>query len=308
MFALALVLLDLVRLEPRIAGIGQALVRRGGAIGDFSSGALVTIVATPCTAPFMAAALGFALAAPAWAGAVVFVALGLGLALPYLVLSHVPQLIRALPKPGPWMVRLKRLLAIPMLASAAWLLWVLVQQAGYAGLAAALGGLLLIAFAGWAMRVGVAGMRAWAGRGAAALALIVPVAFAWLPTPGETSARNPALAAGEDWLPYTRARLNAALEAGKPVFIDLTAAWCLTCKVNEWGALAAPRVRRAFDAAETVRLRGDWTNRDPEITALLSEHGRIGVPLYLYFPKGQTNAMILPQILTEAEILRAVAN
>jgi thiol:disulfide interchange protein DsbD len=204
------------------------------------------------------------------------------------------------------MARLKRLLAIPMLASAAWLLWVLVQQAGYSGLGAALGGLALISFAAWAMRVGAAGVRAWAGRAAAALALVVPIAFAWLPTPGESSSRDPARTIGEDWIPYSRARLNAALESGRPVFIDLTAAWCLTCKVNEWGALAAPRVRRALEETETVLLRGDWTNRDPEITALLSEHGRIGVPLYLYFPKGQASAKILPQILTEADILTAV--
>lgn len=307
MFALALVLLDLLRIEPRIAGLGQSLVRRGGAAGDFFSGALVTIVATPCTAPFMGAALGYALAAPAWAGSAVFFALGLGLALPYLVLSHAPQLARILPKPGAWMVRLRRFLAIPMIASAVWLLWVLVQQAGYAGLGAAAGGLALITFAAWASRVGVAGVRAWAGRAAAALALIVPIAFVWLPSPAETSSRDPARTAGEDWLPYSRARLNAALDAGRPVFVDLTAAWCLTCKVNEWGALAAPRVKRALDEAEVIKLRGDWTNRDPEVTALLGEYGRIGVPLYLYFPKGETSAKILPQILTEADILEAVS-
>ncbi|MFO1186045.1 MAG: thioredoxin family protein [Alphaproteobacteria bacterium] len=134
----------------------------------------------------------------------------------------------------------------------------------------------------------------------------MPIAVVWLPSPAETSARDPARSMGEDWLPYSRARLNAALEAGKPVFVDLTAAWCLTCKVNEWGALAAPGVKRAFDEMQTVKLRGDWTNRDPEITALLGEYGRIGVPLYLYFPKGEAGAMILPQILTEAEILKAV--
>jgi thiol:disulfide interchange protein DsbD len=308
MFALGLILLNVLTLEAAFAGIGQSLARRTGPLGDFMTGVLAAVVATPCTAPFMGAALGYALVAPAYAGAGIFLALGLGLALPYLALSHFPGVLRMLPRPGAWMERLKRLLAIPMLGSAAWLVWVLAQQAGLGGLAAALVGIVLIGFAAWASRAqnGGAGLRAWLGRAAAVAALAVPVGFVWLPAPAQTSGRDPAATVGEDWLPYSRARLDTAIEAGRPVFVDLTAAWCLTCKVNEWGALSAPRVRRAFEEGDVVRLRGDWTNRDPEITALLTEHDRIGVPLYLYYPENGGRAKILPQILTETGLLEVL--
>lgn len=307
MFALGLSLLGLLTIGGSVMGLGQSLTARSGAFGDFMTGVLASVVATPCTAPFMGAALGFAFVAPPLEGALVFLCLGAGLALPYLVLTHLPHVLKLLPRPGVWMERLKQLLAAPMLASSAWLLWVLARQVSNVAFVAALGGLALIAFAAWAIRPSRrASVRAWSGRAAAALALIVPLALAWLPAPAESGRADPHQLTNGDWTPYSPARLDAALTSGRPVFVDLTAAWCLTCKINEWSALASSRVEAKFNAARVLRLRGDWTNGDPEITALLTEHDRIGVPLYLFYPAGGKAAKVLPQILTEDIVLDAL--
>ncbi len=302
MFALSLSLFGVLTIGGGIMGAGRSLAAKPGMFGDFMTGVLATLVATPCTAPFMGAALGYAFVASPVEGLVVFLCLGLGLALPYLALAHAPGLLRRLPKPGVWMERLKQVFALPMLASCVWLLWVLAKEVPQWALGAAIAGLVLITFAAWAVRA-QAPLRLWAGRVAAALAIAVPIGLVWAPAPAQVPQK---VADIGDWTPYTKERLEEAVAAGEPVFIDLTADWCLTCKVNEWSALSSARVRQKFTDAKVVRLRGDWTNRDPAITALLTEQGRIGVPLYLYYPAGGKPVKILPQILTEDEVLRTI--
>jgi thiol:disulfide interchange protein DsbD len=278
---------------------------------------LAVIVATPCTAPFMAAALGFALAQPAPQTVAVLLALGFGLALPFLVLSFTPALQRLMPRPGPWMDRLRQFLAFPMFASATWMVWVLTQQTGADGVVYALGGMILIAFAIWLLRPGSAAATAislatWLRRGVAAIAVLL--AFAAVlrledaPATAASVSGGPAGVNFDGWERFSRARMAEAVAQGKPVFVDFTAAWCITCLVNEKVALDTPASRRAFEQAGVVKLKGDWTNRDPEITAVLKELGRAGVPLYLFWSPGAAQPKILPQVLTEPLILSELAS
>ncbi len=294
------------------AGVGQSLAAKGGVTGAFFTGVLAVVVATPCTVPFMAAALGFALSQPAPQTVVVLLALGLGLALPYLALTMTPALQRLLPRPGPWMERLRQLLAFPMYASAVWMIWVLTQQTGSNGVVYALGGMVLIAFAIWLLRQGSpASPTVWLRRGVAGLAVLLAFAAAVKiddsPATAASASAGPSRGVSfEGWEHYSRARMNEAVAAGKPVFVDFTAAWCITCLVNERVALETPGARAAFEKTGTVKLKGDWTNRDPEITGLLRELGRAGVPLYLSWAPGAEKPRILPQILTEGTIVSAL--
>jgi thiol:disulfide interchange protein DsbD len=282
-------------------------------VGAFFTGVLAVIVATPCTAPFMAAALGFALSQPAPQTVAVLLALGLGLALPYLALSMTPALQRLMPRPGPWMDRLRQFLAFPMYASAVWMIWVLTQQTGADGVIYALGGMILIAFAIWLLKLGSGASAAtWVRRGLAAVAVMLAFAAALKLEDGPATAASASggAAAGvnfEGWERFSRARMNEAVAAGKPVFVDFTAAWCITCLVNERVALETQAVRNGFEQAGVVKLKGDWTNRDPEITSLLKELGRAGVPLYLFWAPGAAQPKILPQVLTESLILSELA-
>lgn len=297
----------------RLAGLGQGLAARGGTAGAFFTGVLAVIVATPCTAPFMAAALGFALGQPAPQTVAVLLALGFGLALPFLVLSFTPALQRLMPRPGPWMERLRQFLAFPMFASAVWMVWVLTQQTGADGVVYALGGMILIAFAIWLLRLG-SGVSAatWMRRGVAAVAVLLAFGAALrledAPATAASVSGGPAGVSFDGWERFSRARMAEAVAAGKPVFVDFTAAWCITCLVNERVALDTPASRRAFEAAGVVKLKGDWTNRDPEITSVLKELGRAGVPLYLFWPPGAAQPRILPQVLTESLILSELAS
>jgi len=298
----------------RLGGVGQGLVARGGTTGAFFTGVLAVIVATPCTAPFMAAALGFALSQPAPATVAVLLAMGLGLALPYLALSMTPALQRLLPRPGAWMDRLRQFLAFPMYASAVWMIWVLTQQTGSDGVLYALGGMILIAFAIWLLRLGGgASLGTWVRRGVAAAAVLLAFAAtlklddapatAASASGGQTSGVN-----FEGWERFSRARMAEAVAAGKPVFVDFTAAWCITCLVNERVALETAATKKAFEQAGVIKLKGDWTNRDDEITGVLKEVGRAGVPLYLFWAPGADRPKILPQVLTEAMILSELSS
>ncbi|TAJ36533.1 MAG: hypothetical protein EPO55_21610 [Reyranella sp.] len=298
----------------RLAGVGQGLVARGGTTGAFFTGVLAVIVATPCTAPFMAAALGFALSQPAPATVAVLLAMGLGLALPYLALTMIPALQRMLPRPGPWMDRLRQFLAFPMYASAVWMIWVLTQQTGSNGVLYALGGMILIAFAIWLLRLGGGTSSGnWTRRGVAAAAVLLAFAATLKLEDGPATAAS---ASGErtsgvnfeGWERFSRARMAEAVAAGKPVFVDFTAAWCITCLVNERVALETPATKKAFEQAGVVKLKGDWTNRDDEITGVLKEVGRAGVPLYLFWAPGAAAPKILPQVLTEAMILSELSS
>ena len=300
MFAVGLNLSGLYEVAPVAAG--ESLTRRGGAVGAFFTGILAVAVAAPCTAPFMAAALGFALAQSELVALLVFVALGVGFALPFLLLGFFPALARILPKPGAWMVRLRQALAFPMYGAAVWLVWVLAQQTGALGVAAVLTALLLVAFALWVYD-GTRGLGpSWRALGALA-ALVVVIGALSLLTVLRTSA-TPALAAMATPVPsepYTQVRLDALRQQGRPVFIDATAAWCITCLVNEKAVLSQPDVRDAFAKHNVAYLVADWTNRNEEVSALLDAHGRSGVPLYLYYAPG-ASGRILPQILTVSEM------
>jgi DsbC/DsbD-like thiol-disulfide interchange protein/cytochrome c biogenesis protein CcdA len=310
-FVLALILLfsllaanlaGFFSLGGRFMGLGSGLAAKEGASGSFFTGMLAVVVATPCTAPFMGTAIGVVLGQPAWAVFAVFTSLALGLAAPFVLLSYQPTLMKALPRPGAWMEKLKEFFAFPLAATVLWLLWVLGMQIGIDGLVVAAGGLLMIFFSIWLGRR----LTGPFGRTAAWLALAVGclIAVSSLRWGGEGGA-------GQEqggWMPYSEATLAEALESGSPVFIDFTAAWCLTCQVNKSLVLDRTGMRNFFAEEGVTLIRADWTNHDPEITAALERHGRIGVPLYLAYPAGQKEARILPQILTDELVRVAFSN
>jgi thiol:disulfide interchange protein DsbD len=284
------------------AGAGGALARRGGHAGSFATGALAVLVATPCTAPFMAAAVGAALAMPAAAALAVFAALGLGLAAPQLLLGLFPGLSRLMPRPGPWMERLRGALAFPMYGAAAWLAWVLSQQAGPEGLALLLAGAVLLGFAAWALGEAQRG-GGWRVARPAALAAALGAAAL---LPALAAAPAPAASPGAETEAWSEARVAALQAEGRPVFVNLTAAWCITCQANERLVLRSDAVRAAFAARNVAGLKGDWTRGDAAVGALLRRHGREGVPLYLLYPAGGGAPVLLPELLTEAAVLGAL--
>jgi thiol:disulfide interchange protein DsbD len=314
LFALALSLSGVLRIGGRLAGAGHALASRPGYAGSFFTGALATVAATPCTAPFMGVAVGFAVTQP-WATAlIVFEALGLGLALPYLLLTLVPAWRRLLPRPGAWMERLKQLLAFPLYASVAWLVWVVSQQAGPRGVAVILAGLVLVGFAAWLHEASREASARWREIATAVVGLMVLCAIglgAWAgnassPAPAQDSAAGGP--ASESFSPRRLADLRAR---GVPVFVNFTAAWCITCLVNERVALRSPEVAAAFARKRVAYLRADWTKRDHQITAVLASFGRNGVPLYVLFPPraaggARGDPSVLPQILSEGTIIEAI--
>ncbi|MBS4047521.1 MAG: thioredoxin family protein [Alphaproteobacteria bacterium] len=299
LFAMGLSLSGVFYIGGSFAGIGESLVQRGGYQGSFFTGVLAAVVATPCTAPFMATATGFALTQPAAVGIGIFLALGFGLALPFLILTWVPQLADRLPRPGLWMERVKQALAFPLYATVAWLVWVLSQQVGQQGLLAAMLGLVLVAAAAWSF-----GLR---GRVAMASAVVLLIAAAGALY---STARDPAAPAatmaqaqpgGAPTESFSRQKLDSLVAQQKPVFVNMTAAWCITCMVNERTALSSDSVQAAFRERGITYMKGDWTNQDPEITRVLEQNGRSGVPLYLYYAGGKS--VVLPQILTPAIVL-----
>ncbi len=283
---------------------GGSLAAKGGHAGSFFTGALAVLVATPCTAPFMAAAMGAALSMGPVEALAVFAALGLGMALPYAALGVAPGLARRVPRPGPWMERLKQGLAFPMYGAAAWLVWVLAEQAGPTAVLAVLAGGVLIGFAAWAWGL-AQGTGGRLGRLTGAAALVAALAMLGFVQGSQPAVARGAASGGEPW---SEARLAALRADRQPVFVNLTAAWCITCKVNERVALSTEAVRRAFEAGGIAYLVGDWTRGDPAISALLRAHRREGVPLYLFYPPGGAVPLVLPQILTEGIVLRAITS
>jgi thiol:disulfide interchange protein DsbD len=287
----------------RTVGAGQAVAGRGGPLGAFATGGLAVVLATPCTAPFMAAALGAALVMPPAATMAVFLALGLGLAAPYALLGLSPGLAGALPRPGAWMERLRQALAFPMYATAAWLIWVLALQAGPDGVLFGLAGAVVLAAGLWGLGlVQRAGGPRLAGMAATGLAVLV--ALALLPQLATAPAAAAAEPGAEAW---SEARVAELRAAGRPVFVNATAAWCITCQVNDRVALRADAVRRAFADRDIAYLKADWTRGDPAIGAMLRAHGRDGVPLYLFWAPGAAEPVLLPQILTEGQVLAALS-
>jgi len=295
--AIALNLAGLFELAP--VQVDGALTTRRGLTGDFWSGVLVAFVATPCTGPFMATALGTALVLPAGVAMAVFAGLGLGIALPFLLLAYIPALRACLPRPGPWMKRVQRWLSIPMFATALALLWLLWRQAGGAGLALGVVPAALVAALLWWL-----GRRQRGGRHTSGLAIAAACVLAVVAGSGAVGllARE-GLARPDGDVPgdaFSAEALRQARAGGGPVFLYFTADWCLSCKVNEAAAIDRAEVRRAFDKAGVRLLVGDWTRGDPAITRFLEQHGRSGVPLYLWYPAGGGEARELPQILTPA--------
>jgi thiol:disulfide interchange protein/DsbC/DsbD-like thiol-disulfide interchange protein len=298
-----------------LAGVGDSLTQGDSYRASFFTGVLTTLVATPCTAPFMAAAVGAALTQTPGIALVIFAALGIGLSLPYLALSFAPWLRRMLPKPGAWMETLKQIFAFPMYASAAWLLWVLAQQTSSFGLAAALAGAILVALAAWAYEkskgISAAGRIAALATAVAAvlLAIVLPVRLASVATAAPLTAPSAASAQEQDWQPYDPARVEALKAAGTPVLVNFTASWCLTCLVNERNAFADASVREIFHGKGVTLMKGDWTNRDPVITKALAEFGRTGVPLYIVYnaKPGSPEPVVLPQLLTAKIVENAFA-
>jgi thiol:disulfide interchange protein DsbD len=267
------------------------------------TGALAVVVATPCTAPFMGAAVGYAVTQPPVMGLAVFLALALGFALPVLALSFAPGLLRLLPRPGRWMVILKQAFAFPMFATAIWLVWVASVQAGPGGVLAALIAVLAAGFIVW-----LVGVTRGAGRvrlAASGLAALVALGAGWFVLQSAVPSATSEARAGDiqAWTPERVAGLQAE---GKPVFVNFTAAWCITCLANERVALSRQEVKDAFAELKVASLKADWTNRNSAIAQALAEQGRAGVPLYLFYPgKKDAQPEILPQLLTPDMLVTA---
>ncbi|MEZ5709142.1 MAG: protein-disulfide reductase DsbD family protein [Blastomonas sp.] len=306
--AIALNLAGLFEL-PSLGG-GERLASRGGTGGAFWTGALAAFVATPCTAPFMAAALGTALILPSAAALLVFAGLGLGLALPFLLIGLIPALRNRMPRPGPWMETFRRIMAVPMFLTALALAWLLGQQTGNGGLVWGLGAALLAGLLLWWL-----GLRQ--ARGGSALALIaLPVLALAIAAPallpmeaGQAKADLAKRGKPDGVLPaevFSEARLAELRQQGRPVFAYFTADWCITCKANEAAAINRTETATAFASANVAVLEGDWTLRDAEISRFLAAQGRSGVPLYLYYP-ADGDAQVLPQILTVSTLTALVS-
>jgi thiol:disulfide interchange protein DsbD len=307
-FFLGLSLAGMFEIGLSVTSVGGELAQRSGYSGSFFTGVLATVVATPCTAPFMGAAIGFALSQSALITFAVFTLLALGLAAPYVLLTLQPAWIRLLPKPGAWMEYLKQAVSIPIFLAVIWMVWVFGQVAGSNGVAALLGGMLLTSIAGWVL-------GRWPAKGfSTAAAIILLAAAIALPclaamvlparaTITETSAQATA------WQPFSPERLAAVRAQGKPVFVDFSAAWCLSCQVNERVVLDRPDVEEAFRKSGVVMMRADWTNHDDTITAALIQLGRSGVPTYaLYFGGAQSAPTLLPEVLTTGIVMDALKN
>jgi thiol:disulfide interchange protein DsbD len=297
MFFLALSLAGQFEIGLSLTSSGGDLAQKQGFAGSFFTGVLATVVATPCMAPLMGAAVGFALAQPTWMTFVVFTSLALGLAAPYLVLSMQPQWTSVLPKPGAWMETLKQLTAVPLFATALWLAWVYAQLYSGEGvdrMTRLLACFLILAIAGWVL-------GKWPAKWGSAIAAIVIIACALaLPL------RKPAVET-MSWQPYTAATFQAARASGKPVFVDFSADWCLSCKFNEATVLRSAEVEKKLREDNVQLLKADWTKYDPEITRQLTAVDRSGVPTYVIYPPGaNSNADVLPELLTKDIVLRAL--
>ena len=298
-----------------VVEIGTSLTRLGGTASSgyrssFMNGALATVVATPCTAPFMGAALGFAMTQSAGTSMLIFTALGAGMAAPYVALSAWPALLRFLPRPGPWMVRFRHLTAFPLFATVAWLTWVFGHQTGIDGVLRLLLGLTLLALGLWIwgqwVTLSAAERTKWTARTAAAGFIVGGLVLAGTSAPTATAAPSSTPAEGIAWEVYSEERVAEHRAAGRPVFIDFTAAWCLTCKVNERIAFSSNEVQQLVKARNIAMLKADWTNKDPAITRALAGFGRSGVPLYvLYEANPAAQPRLLPEILSPGILVNA---
>ncbi len=300
LFVIGLNLLGAFEFGGGLQNTGQSLTQKSGAAGSFFTGALAVIVATPCTAPLMAGAVGYALAAPALITLAIFMALAIGFALPFLVIAYVPGLLSKLPKPGPWMASFKEILSFPMFAASIWLVWVLSLQAGEDGVLAVLSAMLAVAIAIWCLK-----RKSFVAKAIGALSILAAIAMPLsIATAGTSDDVATAELKGEAWSPARVAELQAD---GRPIFVDFTAAWCVTCKVNEKLVLNTKKTQKLFEETNTAFLIADWTNKDDVIAAELAKYGRAGVPLYLVYSNNSVSPVILPQTLSYSVIRDAIA-
>ncbi|HYZ20661.1 MAG TPA: thioredoxin family protein, partial [Rhodopila sp.] len=308
LFVVGLNLSGVFQMGTGLTGAGDALARRNGHLGSFFTGLLAVLVATPCTAPFMGVAVAAGLAAPAAVTVLVFAVMGLGLAAPYVALAWLPGLRHVMPRAGRWMEVFKQALAFPMYGAAAWLVWVISQEAGSPGVLVTVAGLVLLGFAAWvygaSQAASTTGVRRFGQAAAVAALLIAATVLPGIDAGTVTTGNAHDAAAAEA---FSGGRLAELRAEGRPVFVNMTAAWCVTCLVNERVAITTDAVRKAFAANNVAYLKGDWTRQDPAITAYLREHGRDGVPLYIYYPAKGGQPRILPQILTEATVLHTLS-
>lgn len=277
--------------------------KKQGYAHSFWSGVLTTLAATPCTAPFMGGAVGFALAQPAWVALLVFSSLALGVAAPYMTLTMFPALLKKLPRPGAWMVTFKQLLAFPMLLAVVWLAWVFGGQMGSDGMAKLLLSLVVLAFASWIYgRWGnsFVDKTRRLGSVAALLMLLISAGMGY-------SASQPD-AQAEKWQAFSPQLVEQLVAEGKPVFVDFTADWCTSCKANELVALSNADVANRFESLGVTLIKGDWTKKDEVITQALAKYGRAGVPLYVLYPGGGREPIILPEVLFPNTVLEALEN
>ena len=302
LFAVGLSMSGVVQFGSSLGNVGTGLTRRGGAVGHFFTGVLAVIVASPCTAPFMGVALAYAFVAPAAHELLVMLMLGIGLALPLTLIGLVPALARLLPKPGRWMETLKQILAFPMYLSAVWLVWVLAHQRGADAVALVLVAMVLLAAAFWwharggpARRVGHVFTLVLALAGLASLYAVARVA-----PPVRTAA------ADDSSVAFSAAKLQSLRDTGTPVFVDIGADWCVTCKANEYAVLNTRGFRKLLQETGAVYMKGDWTDIDPEIGAYLKQFHSPGVPLYVIYPRGGGAGRALPTVLTASLVRTAL--
>jgi len=311
--AVALNLSGLFEVGTSLQGVGSGLAGKSGLAGAFFTGALAVVVAAPCTAPFMGPALGWALTQPPIAALVVFAALGIGFAAPFVLVAFAPALLDRLPRPGPWMDAFRKALAFPMYAAAAWLVWVLTLQAGPDALVRILAAGVVVGLAAWL--AGAAQRQAALGRRPVALTAAVAVLAAGalfaVVGPGYATPSAPGSSAGAGkadlpYEPYSPARLAELRAEGRPVFVNYTAAWCVSCQVNDRVALSTKGVAKAMKDKNVAYLKADWTLKDADIAAELARYGRAGVPLYLVYGADGSDGVILPSILTEGIVVKAL--
>jgi thiol:disulfide interchange protein DsbD len=314
LFGVGLNLLGAFEVGLSLTGLGAKAPSRGhfGYGGSFWSGVLATVVATPCTAPFMGAALGFALAQPPLPALLVFTFLGVGMAMPYIVLSMNPAWLKKLPRPGAWMETFKQVMAFPIFATVLWLAWVFGLQTGVDGVALLLGAMLLFGAAVWLWSrwstVEIDRTRRALVSSGSLLLLSLALFSAWkgaaTPLPATESSSS---ASGKTvWQPFSMAKVGELTAAGTPVFVDFTAAWCITCQVNKRVTLAQPEVMQAFAQHNVTLMRADWTRRDAEITRALESHGRSGVPTYVLYGAKEAMPKVLPEVLSQTIIFDAL--
>ncbi len=296
-FAVGFNLLGMFEIGTSLQGVGAGLGNQSGRAGALFSGILAVLVASPCTAPFMGVALGFAATQPAIIGLLVFIALGIGFALPFMVLTFAPSLLNKLPKPGPWLDAFKKVLAIPMFLTAGWLIWVLSATTGVIGIIAAIIlGIFSALILHFTLKQNIQKL------GFVAISLLAAVGIGYYFTPKA----NAQVAQKADYKPWSEEAVKTALSEGKIVFVDFTADWCITCKVNESTALKNEKVQQVFKDKNVEFLVADWTKKDDIIARALSSHGRAGVPMYLVYHSSEKEPVILPQLLTPQIVINAV--